>query len=243
MSFLTMSASDSERSLPPCLADCETAVHGLQEVGRLFYARGWSVGTSSNFSCVCERTPLELLITASGRDKGALRPDDFVRVARDGRPTSPGQPKSSAETLLHCLLAEDPRVGAVLHTHSVWGTLLSDLHGAEQGFAIEGYEMLKGLEGITTHEQRVWIDIFENSQDIPALVDTVRQRWANRHADGDPRDSVVPPNTYGFLLRQHGLYTWGADLFAARRHVEILEFLFECVARKRMLRHACGLEP
>jgi methylthioribulose-1-phosphate dehydratase len=35
------------------------------------------------------------------------------------------------------------------------------------------------------------------------------------------------------LIRRHGLYTWGADLAAAKRHVEILEFLLEVMGRKR----------
>ena len=40
------------------------------------------------------------------------------------------------------------------------------------------------------------------------------------------------PAAHGFLLRGHGLYTWGADLPQAVRHVEILEFLLEVVGRK-----------
>jgi len=36
---------------------------------------------------------------------------------------------------------------------------------------------------------------------------------------------------HAFLLRRHGLYTWGRDLKEAKRHVEILEFLFEAVGR------------
>ena len=43
------------------------------------------------------------------------------------------------------------------------------------------------------------------------------------------------PPCHGFLLSGHGLYTWGRDLAEARRHIEIFEFLFECVARARML--------
>jgi len=39
------------------------------------------------------------------------------------------------------------------------------------------------------------------------------------------------PNAHGFLLRRHGLYTWGKDLVEAKRHVEILEFLLEVLGR------------
>jgi methylthioribulose-1-phosphate dehydratase len=39
------------------------------------------------------------------------------------------------------------------------------------------------------------------------------------------------PEAHAFLLRRHGLYTWGETLADAERHVEILEFLFETVGR------------
>ena len=66
--------------------------------------------------------------------------------------------------------------GAVLHTHSLWSTLLSDCHAAAGGLAIEGYEMLKGLEGVATHEHREWIPILENDQDMVRLAGGVRTR-------------------------------------------------------------------
>ena len=205
--------------------DTIAAIDGLREIGREFHGRGWSLGTSSNYSVVLSRDPLELLITASGKDKGKLETTDFVRVDASGQPTFDGQPKSSAETLLHTVLATQPDVGAVLHTHSVWGTLLSQLHADEGGFEIEDYEMLKGLEGIKTHQHTEWVEIFDNTQDIASLAEEVAAHLR------DPNRRWQ----HGFLMRQHGLYTWGRNLFEARRHVEIFEFLFECLVRKRSL--------
>src|SRR4051812_11266869 len=83
------------------LEGLEPQIDALREVGSMLWQRGWSVGTSSNYSIVLSRDPLELLITASGKDKGRLSRGDFVRVNRTGKPTAEGQPKSSAETLLH----------------------------------------------------------------------------------------------------------------------------------------------
>jgi methylthioribulose-1-phosphate dehydratase len=40
---------------------------------------------------------------------------------------------------------------------------------------------------------------------------------------------------HGFLVRRHGMYTWGKDLTTAARHVEILEFLMEAVGRRQMI--------
>jgi len=214
------------------------AVAGLQAIGREFHGRGWSLGTSSNYSVVLQREPLELLITASGKDKSALETADFVRVDAGGRlldPAAADGRRSSAETLLHCLIAElIPDVGAVLHTHSVWATILSRAglpFGADRGsLQIAGYEMLKGLEGITTHETSAEVPIFANSQDMADLSDRVRKVFVAAGFTADRR-----PPLHGFLLSGHGLYTWGRTLAEARRHIEIFEFLFEVTARQRML--------
>jgi methylthioribulose-1-phosphate dehydratase len=213
---------------PPQATD---QIDRLRSIGREFHGRGWSLGTSSNYSVVVSRDPLELLITVSGKDKSALTRDDFVRVDAHGRPVDGSGKKSSAETLLHCLLAEMiPSVGAVLHTHSVWSTLLSGADLPRGSVRIEGYEMLKGLEGIGTHETIEEVPIFANSQDMQELSQRIRSRFGA----ADWSDPKRPP-VHGFLLSRHGLYTWGRDLDEARRHIEIHEFLFEVVARSRTL--------
>lgn len=207
----------------------------LRAIGREFHGRGWSLGTSSNYSVVVSRDPLELLITVSGKDKSALGRDDFVRVDAAGRPVDGSGRKSSAETLLHCTIADlVPQVGAVLHTHSVWGTILSGAElprGVGRGrLRIEGFEMLKGLDGITTHDTFEDVPIFANTQDMTELSARIRGDFAMLDWSAPGR-----PPCHGFLLSRHGLYTWGRDLAEARRHIEIFEFLFECVARSRML--------
>ncbi|HBE69225.1 MAG TPA: methylthioribulose 1-phosphate dehydratase [Planctomycetaceae bacterium] len=214
---------DSSTLQPPPehLAPYSEQIDALIESGRVFWNRGWSVGTSSNYSAVVARDPLTLLVTASGKHKGQLTRSDFVLCDANGQPTLPDQPKSSAETLLHCLAAEDPTVGAVLHTHSVWSTILSDRFAPQGGILLEGYEMLKGLRGVTTHQHREWLPIFENTQDIPELAQRVRAA----SADGDR------PFPHGYIIRRHGIYTWGQDVAEAFRQIEILEFLLECVAR------------
>jgi methylthioribulose-1-phosphate dehydratase len=168
---------------------------------------------------VLRRQPVRLLITSSGLDKSALRATDFLEIDQDARVLR-GRGKPSAETFLHLAVVRARNAGCVLHTHSVWSTLLSERHGGEGGLAISGYEMLKGLDGVKSHEHREWIPIFANDQDIPALAQKVEAELG--------RD----PASHGFLLGGHGLYTWGEDLAAARRHVEIFEFLFEVAGRR-----------
>ena len=213
----------------------------LRAIGREFHARGWSLGTSSNYSVVVSREPLELVITASGMDKSALGRDDFVRVDANGTVVDGSGRRSSAETLLHCLVARlvpalgGAEVGAVLHTHSVWATILSGADLPRGSLRIEGYEMLKGLEGIGTHDTAAEVPIFANAQDMTELSARIRDRLSA----ADWSDTLRPP-CHGFLLARHGLYTWGRDLAEARRHVEVHEFLFEAVARSRSLTPATG---
>ena len=105
--------------------------------------------------------------------------------------------------------------------------MLSDLYGGDGGFAIEGYEMLKGLAGIKTHEHREWLPILDNAQDMNVLAGRVADAL-QQHKDA-----------HGFLLRHHGLYTWGKDPAEAKRHVEILEFLLETVGRTLLSKRSC----
>src|SRR5262249_52942498 len=120
----------------------------LAELGRDFHKRGWALGTSGNFSVVIGREPLRLIITASSLDKSRLSPEQLLEVGEDGKVVKASQGRPSAETLLHLAVVRASGAGAVLHTHSVWSTILSDYHIGQSGFFIEGYEMLKGLEGI-----------------------------------------------------------------------------------------------
>lgn len=192
----------------------------LAECGRNFYQRGWVLGTSGNFSAVVEREPLRLLITASGHDKGQLTTDHFVEVDIAGKVVA-GNGKPSDETKLHLTLVNQRGAVSVLHTHSVWGTLLSNAHVREGGINIAGWEMLKGLAGVKTHQHNEWLPILDNSQEMNELAAQLSALLREQ------------PNIHGFLLRGHGLYTWGASIQEAKRHIEILEFLLEVTGRTR----------
>src|SRR5260370_28194289 len=137
----------------------------LAEIGKGFHARGWVLGTSGNFSAVVSREPLRLAITSTGLEKGDRASAHFLEMDADSKIIR-GKGKRSAEALLHLAIVRSREAGAVLHTHSVWSTALSGVHAAEGGVALEGYEMLKGLEGVRTHEHRKWLPILSNSQDM-----------------------------------------------------------------------------
>ncbi|HZP11782.1 MAG TPA: methylthioribulose 1-phosphate dehydratase [Nevskiaceae bacterium] len=191
-----------------------SAAAGLVEVGRFFHGRGWVPATGGNFSTRADGGTIA--ITASGCHKGELTEADIILADLEGRSLDPKR-KSSYETLLHCQVYKRlPECGAVLHTHSVANTVLSRRLDRVN---LAGYELLKVLDGITSHDATATIPVFDNEQDIARLaaaVDGEMQRGGARH---------------GYLIRGHGLYAWGPTLAAARHRVEALEFMFECEMR------------
>ncbi len=177
------------------------------------YRRGWSPATSSNYSVRLNEACCA--ITVSGKHKGELGLQDVMVVDMDGKPLMDKKP--SAETLLHTQLYQrDAGVGAVLHTHSVRATVLTMALPESDTLVLQGYELQKAFAGVTTHTAKVNIPIFENTQDMTFLSQRVEKRmW---------RDGIG----VAYLIRGHGLYTWGDDLPACMRHLEALEFLLDC---------------
>jgi methylthioribulose-1-phosphate dehydratase len=188
------------------------------------HARGWCDGTGGNFSCVLQRRPLRLLMAPSGVHKGAVNPEDLILVDAEGL-VQRGQGRASAETLLHLAFVEQAGAGAVLHTHSQAGTLLSQHYGPQTneigGLELHDLEMLKGLDGIHTHACSVTLPVLANDQDMARL----RERAT----------PLIGDAPHGLLIAGHGLYAWGKDLSQAQRHLEILEFLLEQHWRQLLL--------
>lgn len=198
----------------------EELAQEIIDAGRFLYGRGWSPATSSNYSTRLSAT--EALLTVSGKHKGQLGIDDVLATDLSGNSLEPGK-KPSAETLLHTQLYNwRADIGAVLHTHSVNATVLSRLLQSPV-ITFEDYELQKAFSGISTHESKVRVPIFDNDQDIERLASKV-QPWLDSH-----------PDCVGYLIRGHGLYTWGPKMSDALRQIEAFEFLFECELKMRAL--------
>lgn len=196
------------------MTDFATAAAGLVAVGTRLDAKGWAPATAGNYSRRLEDG--SIAITVSGAHKGRLVPERIMRVDAAGTPLDAKRP--SAETLLHCLIyAIDPGAQAILHTHSIPGTVLSRALAGRAAIPLEGYELLKAFPGIATHDTRIDIPLVDNSQDMPQLAASLRPILA-------AQNPLLP----AFYLRGHGLYAWGTSLDAAEQAVEATEFLLAC---------------
>ena len=181
----------------------------LCAIGQECYQRGWSPATSSNYSVRLNADTCAL--TSSGKHKGRLKPEDILVVDMQGKALTNGKP--SAETLLHTQLYQHAaNIGAVLHTHSPASVLISRLLNNENALVLENWELLKALSGITTHAVRIEIPIFENDQDIASLAQKVAAHMATQPI-------------HAYLIRGHGIYTWGENMDECFRHLEALECL------------------
>jgi methylthioribulose-1-phosphate dehydratase len=191
----------------------ESAVAEIIAVGRRLDARGLAAATSGNYSLRVSRD--RIAITVSGSHKGRLRAADVMLVDNEGQSLDHRTP--SVETPLHVQLYRlYPHVQAILHVHSVAAVALTRWWPKATLLPLQGYEMLKAFPGVSTHEARIDIPVFDNSQDTPALSRSIAVRLT-----GGP-----PPPAY--LIRGHGMNAWGRSLDEAERVLEALEHLLAC---------------
>ena len=186
----------------------------LIAAGRFIDNKGWVPATSGNFSA--RLSDGNIAITVSGRHKGQLQREDIMLIDAEGHSLDGKKP--SAETLLHTSLYKRyPSAQAVLHPHSMNATLAGRLFNQE--IVLENYELLKALAGIDTHETRITIPIFANDQNISRLAAVVED-YLDHHGD-----------IHAYIIAGHGFYTWGPSVNDTLRHLEALEFLFDCEIR------------
>lgn len=205
------------------LEDKQRVIRQLASLKSDFAARGWFAGTSGNMSMrIGDFAPdaFHFAITASGKDKSQSTPEDFLFVDQSGKPCESTRLKPSAETVIHCEIYRLTGCGAIFHTHTVFNNVVSEWFWNRRCVPIEGVELIKAFN-IWDEEALIEVPIVSNFSDVPRIVPEVTERL-------DPR---IP----GILLRKHGIYAWGQDAFAAKRHLEAFEFLFEYVYRLALL--------
>ncbi len=201
----------------------QTVFEALREVKEAFAARGWFPATSGNLSARIGRgdnATLAFAVTASGKDKSVHTAEDFIVVDQNGKPMEPTQLKPSAETLIHCEIYKTTGCGAVFHVHTVFNNLVSEQFWEQRKIPIEGIELIKGL-GIWEEDAKIEVPILPNYADIAKIASLVK--------------NAILPQIPGIVLRKHGIYAWGNDVFEAKRHLEAFEFLFEYVIRRMSL--------
>ncbi|WP_010273765.1 methylthioribulose 1-phosphate dehydratase [Paenibacillus senegalensis] len=213
------------------LEQAQAAFQELRQYKTMLASKGWFPATSGNMSVrIGDHTgqsDFVFAVTSSGKDKSLNTPEDFLLVNQDGQPIQQTSLKPSAETLIHCEIYKATGCGAVFHVHTLYNNLISEWY-AGQGQAhipIQGIELIKAFN-IWEEDARIEVPILPNYADIPKIAALVK-------------DAIVP-QIPGIVLRNHGIYAWGANAFEAKRHLEAFEFLFEYMYRWLILKQAAN---
>lgn len=198
----------------------------LCELLRDFHARGWASGTGGG---ICGPTADgNLFLAPTGVHKERVRPEDlFVTSPADGRvlvePITPGLRPSECNAIF-CLAARERGARSVAHSHGLACVLAADLAGPDDHLAIAGFEMLKGIHGVGNRDVHR-VPVVDNTAREPELVAQIAAALADERFGA----------THAVLVRDHGAYIWGADVWEVKRHTEVYHFLFEAaVARRRL---------
>jgi len=119
----------------------EDVVEELILAGKRLDARKLNAGTDGNLSYRLDENTI--IITASGKIKGLLSPEDFILVSMDGTPVNPDDDPSS-ETHAHTTAySVRPDIRCVIHAHpphgiacTLAGHSLEGIHIAEAAYAM-----------------------------------------------------------------------------------------------------------
>nr|WP_220184973.1 MULTISPECIES: methylthioribulose 1-phosphate dehydratase [unclassified Thermoactinomyces] len=183
----------------------------LAEIKDELAARDWFPGTSGNLSIKVSDSPFSCLVTASGKDKRKRTDEDFLLVGADGTPLEETPLKPSAETGIHLEIYRLTDAGCILHVHTVDNNVISALYAEQGEITFRGQELIKAF-GIWEEDGELTVPIVENHADLKRLAKEVGR--------------VITPQTKAVLIRNHGITVWGENGFAAKKHLEALEFLF-----------------
>lgn len=198
----------------------ERHVRDVMDLAQFCTAKGWLPATSGNLSVrVPHNNDLRIAITRSGADKQMLVPKDVLLVDHEMSVLSSDVYRPSAETSVHVeLYGKFPSCRSILHVHTMYNNLISELYGDVGYVEISGHELLKALDHWEENAS-VRIPIVPNWSDLGRLGRAV----------GEVAEEDVP----AVLVRNHGIYAWGDSPAAARRHLEAVEFLCEYLFRLR----------
>ena len=196
----------------------------LCELLRLFYDKGWVSGTGGG---ICGPTEDgNLFLAPTGVHKERIQPPDFFVVS----PANGVLLQAAADPFLNpsecnsifCATVQIRGARSVMHSHALSSVLTADLAGASDHISIRHLEMLKGIRGVSNRDQHL-IPVIRNTPRESELLDQVMA------ALNDARFQ----SSFAILVRDHGAYIWGDDLWETKRHAEVYHFLFEAAVSRR----------
>jgi methylthioribulose-1-phosphate dehydratase len=199
------------------------------ELCKQFYHLGWVSGTGGGMS-IRDKDTGDIYIAPSGVQKERIKPEEIFILDEDGKiahyPEVPGKKLKLSEcTPLFEACYELRNAGAVIHSHSIWAVLATNLispYNKKAAFCVSGFEMQKGIKDHKVADT-LKIPIIENTEKECDLADSLKKAIEEF------------PKTQAVLVRNHGVYVWGDTWQKAKTQAECYDYLFRvAVERKRL---------
>lgn len=190
----------------------------------LFYAKDWVSGTGGG---ICARRGDGMLLVApTGVHKELVRPEDLFALdpktcAVVEPPKNPALAPSECSSIF-AAICQERGAGSVVHSHSLSSVLAADLTDGHDTLTIGGLEMLKGIRDTPNTAQHA----------VPVIGNTARESDLTATVTAVARDARYA-NSHAILVRDHGAYIWGSDIWEAKRHAEVYHFLFQAMVQRR----------
>ncbi len=185
----------------------------------------WMFATAGNLSLL-DTTHKVIKITASGRDKSNLSPQDFIEVdpvtGASLQPSTSLRP--SAETSIHtALYSLDPSITCILHVHTPASCALefgmSKSHPSLWTL-LPNTEILKAF-GDFTEEPNLKALVIHNHGHVPDIAAEMKDCLKKQL-------TRVP----FFLIENHGLTAWGKNVYDANKNLEAAEFVLQVMVSR-----------
>lgn len=195
----------------------------LCELLRGFYEKGWVAGTGGGICAAVSGKAV--LMAPTGVHKERVLPQDlFVVNPQNGNVVRSPKDRSLRLTdcnSIFCLLIRERGAGSVMHSHALSAVLAADRAGQADRVIFHDLEMLKGIRGCRNFDAHP-VPVIHNTAHEPDLVSQIEKVLT------EPAYAT----SYCILVRDHGAYIWGQDLWETKRHAEVYHFLCEATVAR-----------
>jgi L-fuculose-phosphate aldolase len=183
-------------------------INNLVDVCHRLYAKGFVTATDGNVSVRLETG--KFLTTRTSVNKGMVTPDDLVEVDATGKPTTVNRQPSTELGMHLFIFSQRPDVHAVVHAHPTYATGFAAARQAIDSCVFP--EVIVGLGAIPLAEYAT-----PSTGEVPA--------------------SLAPfvKSADAILLANHGVVTYGKDLYDAYFKMEKVEHAAHILFVARML--------
>jgi len=189
-------------------------INGFIETGARLSQLNLIAGAAGNVSI---RLPdgIGLAITTRGSDLARLRTEDIVAIASDERVLE-GSGTPSSELLMHRRIYEArPDVDAVVHTHSIYATVVAALHESIPAFIDELTFVLGGEIKTAAYARPGSEELGDNI--VEALGDRAAALLVNHGAIGLGKTLEEAVNVCDLIERAAQMYVFARALGGAKR--------------------------